>query len=74
MTQPDDQNDGHSEESAPDSTTSAGASDDMKQKFREALDRKNGKHHATVEAAGGAKINHTQGNASQKREFRRKSG
>ncbi|MBG0739338.1 DUF5302 domain-containing protein [Paeniglutamicibacter antarcticus] len=51
-----------------------GPSEDMKKKFREALDRKNGQHHATVEASTGAKINHEHGSASQKREFRRKSG
>ncbi len=49
-------------------------SEDTKKKFREALDRKNAKHHATVEAAHDSKISHVQGNASQKREFRRKSG
>ncbi|MDQ6740957.1 MAG: DUF5302 domain-containing protein [Actinomycetota bacterium] len=46
----------------------------MKKKFREALDRKNSQHHATVEASTGARISHEHGSASQKREFRRKSG
>ncbi|WP_026554104.1 DUF5302 domain-containing protein [Arthrobacter sp. 35W] len=56
---------------APADTT---ASEEMKAKFREALDRKSHQHHATVEAATGAKINHQHGSESQKREFRRKSG
>ncbi|MDQ6753392.1 MAG: DUF5302 domain-containing protein [Actinomycetota bacterium] len=51
-----------------------GASEDMKKKFREALDRKNSQHHATVEANNGSKISQAHGSASQKREFRRKSG
>jgi FAD/FMN-containing dehydrogenase len=46
----------------------------MKKKFREALDRKNAQHHATVEAAHEGKISHEHGSSSQKREFRRKSG
>ena len=49
-------------------------SEDMKKRFREALERKNSRHHATVEANNGSKISHVQGSASQKREFRRKSG
>lgn len=50
------------------------ASEDMKKKFREALEAKNSKHHATVESNSGSKISHAHGSASQKREFRRKSG
>ncbi|WP_427017033.1 DUF5302 domain-containing protein [Pseudarthrobacter sp. P1] len=69
MTSSDNHHDGASTAQA--STT---ASDEMKAKFREALDRKNNQHHATVEAATGAKINHQHGSESQKREFRRKSG
>ncbi len=61
-------------EDQPAADAKAGASDDMKKKFREALDRKNSQHHATVEANTGAKISHEHGSASQKREFRRKSG
>ena len=52
----------------------AGASEETKQKFREALENKKNQHHGSVEAATGAKINHQHGAASQKREFRRKSG
>jgi hypothetical protein len=52
----------------------SGPSEEMKQKFRDALDKKNGKHHATVESTNGSKISQTHGAASQKREFRRKSG
>jgi Family of unknown function (DUF5302) len=55
-------------------SSEAGSSEDMKKKFREALERKNSRHHATVEANSGSKISHAHGSASQKREFRRKSG
>lgn len=69
MTMSDKHHDGTS--AAPAGTS---ANDEMKAKFREALDRKNNQHHATVEAATGTKINHQHGSESQKREFRRKSG
>lgn len=49
-------------------------SEDMKEKFRQALENKKNQHHGTVEAAGGAKITSAHGSASHKREFRRKSG
>jgi hypothetical protein len=52
----------------------AGSNEDLKKKFREALERKNSRHHASMEANNGSKISHAQGSASQKREFRRKSG
>lgn len=52
----------------------ATASDETKRKFREALERKNSQHHATVEASKGSKIDQAHGSASTKREFRRKSG
>lgn len=55
-------------------SSEAGSGEDMKKKFREALERKNSRHHATVEANSGSKISHAHGSASQKREFRRKSG
>jgi len=51
-----------------------GASDETKEKFRQALENKKNQHHGTVEAANGAKINAQHGAASHKREFRRKSG
>ncbi|MCU6479481.1 hypothetical protein QO003_003951 [Arthrobacter silviterrae] len=53
---------------------SAGASDEMKEKFRQALENKKNQRHGSVEAANGAKINSQHGAASHKREFRRKSG
>lgn len=50
------------------------ASEDMKEKFRQALENKKKQHHGSVEASGGAKISSSHGSASHKREFRRKSG
>lgn len=50
------------------------ASDDTKRKFREALEKKNAKHHATVEASQNTKISTSHAAAATKREFRRKSG
>ncbi len=52
----------------------SGASEETKEKFRQALENKKNKQHGSVEAAGGAKISATHGAASHKREFRRKSG
>ena len=63
-----------SSENDHDEAGKAGASEETKQKFREALESKKNQHHGSVEAAAGAKINHQHGAASQKREFRRKSG
>lgn len=57
-----------------DDQNAATASEDMKEKFRKALENKKNQHHGSVEAAGGAKISSSHGAASQKREFRRKSG
>lgn len=51
-----------------------GASDETKEKFRQALENKKNKQHGTVEAANGSKISASHGSASHKREFRRKSG
>ncbi|WP_104091342.1 DUF5302 domain-containing protein [Arthrobacter sp. GMC3] len=50
------------------------ASEETKEKFRQALENKKNQHHGSVEAANGAKINSQHGAASHKREFRRKSG
>jgi hypothetical protein len=50
------------------------ASEEMKEKFRQALENKKNQHHGSVEAANGAKINAQHGAAQHKREFRRKSG
>lgn len=55
----------------------APAEDDVKRRFREALDRK---HQANTDSAGeggarnGSKIRGTHGAASHQRQFRRKSG
>lgn len=51
-----------------------GASEETKQKFREALENKKNQHHGSVEASNGSKISQSHGSASHKREFRRKSG
>jgi hypothetical protein len=58
-----------------DDDKAASASDEMKRKFREALDKKNA-HHRDGEAHldGDSAVHSTQGPASVKREFRRKSG
>lgn len=50
------------------------ASEETKKKFLEALENKKNQQHGSVGSASGAKINHSQGAASHKREFRRKSG
>jgi hypothetical protein len=59
------------------STEEGAAPDAVKDKFREALERKNG-HHADREAAsdrlGSSKIGSEHGTAKTKRTFRRKSG
>lgn len=54
--------------------TAAGASEETKEKFRQALENKKNKQHGSVEAANGSKISTSHGSASHKREFRRKSG
>ncbi|NYE93791.1 hypothetical protein FHU41_000012 [Psychromicrobium silvestre] len=59
---------------AEDSQEHASTSEETKRKFREALERKNAQHHATVEGAKSSKIGHEHASASTKREFRRKSG
>ncbi|SFB14845.1 hypothetical protein SAMN05216266_105222 [Amycolatopsis marina] len=56
-------------------TQDAGANDDVKQKFREALERKQA--HAKAGAAHenlGSKVTQAHGPAASKRNFRRKSG
>ncbi len=52
----------------------ASASEETKEKFRQALENKKNQQHGSVAAAGGSKINHSHAAASHKREFRRKSG
>ena len=49
--------------------------DEVKRKFREALDRKNQEQHdRPAHLDGDSAVNHTQQKAGGKREFRRKSG
>lgn len=58
-----------------DENPGATASDDMKRKFKEALDKKNAKHRdGEAHLDGDSSVHQTQGPASSKREFRRKSG
>jgi Family of unknown function (DUF5302) len=55
----------------------AGAEDEMKRKFRAALDRKNSQlaeHNARQGGKGGGKVQGAHGPAQSKRAFRRKSG
>jgi Family of unknown function (DUF5302) len=68
--------DGDTSAAAPASDSGAGDMDDLKRKFREALDRKKGQ-----QAAGNAegaqatgKLHDAHGPASSRRSFRRKSG
>jgi Family of unknown function (DUF5302) len=54
---------------------SADPADDVKRKFREALERKQAKaREGSAHENGGAKNVHAHGPASSKRTFRRKSG
>lgn len=50
--------------------------DDVRRKFREALERKNGKNSAAAEQHKdhGSKVGHAHGPVGGKRDFRRKSG
>ena len=62
---------------APDEATDAAAPEnDVKAKFREALARKNAKHHASAAAGetGDSKVHSAHGPASQTKQFRRKAG
>lgn len=52
----------------------AAASDEMKRKFREALDRKNAQHRRGEPHLDGDSAVHSTHDAVTKREFRRKSG
>ena len=55
--------------------TPAAASDDVKRKFKAALEKKNAKHRdGEAHLNGDSAVHTTQGPASVKREFRRKSG
>jgi Family of unknown function (DUF5302) len=51
------------------------AADDVKRRFREALERKNAKHHASAAGESGeSKVGSTHGPQSHQKNFRRKSG
>lgn len=58
----------------PDSEGTGAETEDMKRKFREALDAKKELHHGSESAVDPGKIHETHGQAAHKREFRRKSG
>lgn len=54
---------------------SSTSSDDMKKKFREALEKKNAQHRDGASHANGqGAVHEPHGRAGHKREFRRKSG
>ncbi|MBI4944536.1 MAG: DUF5302 domain-containing protein [Actinobacteria bacterium] len=61
-------------DAAPDAAP-AGESD-AKRRFREALERKNAKHHGSgsTGGAGDSKVHSAHGPAAQQKQFRRKSG
>jgi hypothetical protein len=64
-------------ESAEDEAGAERAEDEMKRKFREALDRKRGQHdehNRTQNGKGSGKVQGAHGPAQSKRSFRRKSG
>jgi Family of unknown function (DUF5302) len=64
-------------ESAEDEAGAETPGDEMKRKFREALDRKRGQHdehNRTQNGKGGGKVQGAHGPAQSKRAFRRKSG
>jgi hypothetical protein len=57
------------------SPEAAAPEDDVKRKFREALERKQAQRHRAEQSAGGSgKAVHANGPAAGKRSFRRKSG
>jgi hypothetical protein len=58
-----------------DDNPDAAASEDMKRKFKEALDKKNAKHRdGEAHLDGDSAVHGTHGPVQTKREFRRKSG
>ena len=64
-------------ESAEDEAGAERAEDEMKRKFREALDRKRSQlaeHNQTQNGRGGGKVQGAHGPAQSRRSFRRKSG
>lgn len=63
-------------DSAEDRDNTEGTEDDVKRKFREALERKRGAadQHANGGGKSGSKVRGTHGRADHQRQFRRKSG
>ena len=62
---------------ASDADSGADSEDEMKRRFREALDRKRQEqsdHNAAAQGRNGSKIHGTHGQAGGKRQFRRKAG
>ena len=57
-----------------DDTAASAASDDLKRKFKEALDKKNAQHRSGEAHLDGDSAVHGTHTAVTKREFRRKSG
>lgn len=58
-----------------DDTAGTSPSDEMKRKFKEALEKKNAQHReGEAHLDGDSSVHGTHGAASHKREFRRKSG
>jgi hypothetical protein len=58
-----------------DDEKTAGAADDVKRKFREALEKKNANHYSGESHLDGkGAVQEPHGRAGHKREFRRKSG
>lgn len=71
----------HDQETAPESAADPAAAaadpeeDEVKRRFREALERKQAQRHRAEQSAGAnGKAAHTHGQAGGKRAFRRKSG
>lgn len=61
--------------SSDETTESSSASDEMKRKFREALDKKNSsQREGEAQLDGSSGVHGVHGPAGHKREFRRKSG
>lgn len=67
------------QDSAPEDGAAAAApagESDAKRRFREALERKNARHHESAVAGGSgdSKVHSAHGPAAQQKQFRRKSG
>ena len=65
----------HEQADVPAAPAEAEQDDDVKRKFREALDRKQAQRHRAEQSAGNSgKAAHSNGPVAGKRSFRRKSG